>query len=208
MKFIIFHGSYAKTNQAWYPYLKEELEHLRQEVLMPQFPVASWEEVSHNGAHVVEKVQNLSNWLQSFQDFYKKNVKKNEKLCFVGHSLGPLFILHVLEKFKIKLDSAIFIAPFYKELTTDWQIHEANKTFYKEDFNFNQLHELISTSYTLYSENDPYVPLLFAEDFAEKLHTQRILVKGAGHMSTDRNLKTFPLLLELCKTRISNLYKL
>lgn len=135
-------------------------------------------------------------------------IKNGEKLSFIGHSLGPLFILHVVEKFDLKLDSAIFISPFLEKLNKSWQIDLVNKTFYKSDFNFEKLKKLIPVSYVLYSDNDPYVDKKYSLDFVNKLGSSVILVRGAGHMNQEANLNEFPLVYELCKTRLDlNLYQ-
>jgi len=83
--------------------------------------------------------QNLENWLKFFEKEVLPKIKKNEKLCFIGHSLGPLFILHIVEKFNLQLDSAIFVSPFLDKLNCDWQVNSVNSTFWKEDFDWENL---------------------------------------------------------------------
>ena len=111
MKFIIFHGSFANAEGNWFPELKENLESLGQKVIVPQFPIDNWDEVTKAGSNFLPRHQNLTSWMQIFDEIYH-DFKKNETLCFVGHSLGSLFILHVVARYKIKLDSAIFVSPF------------------------------------------------------------------------------------------------
>src|SRR5581483_4234212 len=126
---------------------------------------------------------------------------KNKKLCFIGHSLGPLFILHAVEKYNFQLDSAIFVSPFLGILHNK-QFDSVNTTFYRDDFNFEKLKKLIPISYTLYSNDDPYVPATYSKEFAEKLGSSPLVVNRAGHMNSEVNLNEFPLVFELCKTRI------
>ncbi len=201
MKFIIFHGSYGSPDGNWFPQLKKKLELLGQEVIVPRFPVDDWDEVTKKGPSQELKNQNLENWLKAFEDTRKK-LKKDDKLCFVGHSLGPLFILHVVQKYNIKLDSAIFVSPFLRPLNKAWQIYLANKSFYNAVFDFEKLKKLIPVSYVLYSDNDPYVDEEYSKEFAQKLNSSLIFVKKAGHMNSEVNLNEFPLVLELCKTRL------
>ena len=168
MKFVIFHGAFGSAEGNWYPELKEKLESLGQEVIIPQYPVDDWDKVTQLGLGIDLRNQNLSNWLKLFKKEVLPKIKKDEKLCFIGHSLGPVFILHIVSKFNIKLDSAIFVSPFMDRLNLKeiWQFDHANKTFYKTDFDFDKLKELIPVSYVLYSDSDPYVKkshtLLFA----------------------------------------------
>jgi hypothetical protein len=116
--------------------------------------------------------------------------------------LGPLFALHALHKYNIKLDSAIFVSPFLRKLNRPWQIDLVNQSFYKTDFDFKKLRQLIPLSYVLYSDNDPYVDKVHSIGFAKRLKSSMLFVKRAGHMNTEVNLNEFPLVLELCKTRM------
>lgn len=202
MKFIIFHGAFGHPDDNWFPQLKERLESLGQHVIVPQFPVDDWDDITEKGPNNIPTRQNFKNWLETFKNAHKK-FNKGEKLCFVGHSLGPLFILHLLQKYSIQLDSAIFVSPFLK-LPDDeyWQLHLVNRTFYKDDFDYKKLKSLIPISYVLYSDNDPYVDKKYSLEFAQKLGSSPILVTKAGHMNAEVNLNEFPLVSELCKSRL------
>ncbi len=199
MKFIRFHGSFGGPDENWSPYLKENLTKLGHEFLTPKFPVDDWDQLL---PEVQNENQNLDNWLKAFDEFYESNIKPDDQLCFIGHSLGCLFILHVVEKYNIQLDSAIFAAPFLTKLFCDWQIDLVNETFYKDNFDWDKLQKLIPVSYSLYSDNDKYVKESYPTEFAKNLNSNTILVKGKGHLNSKAGLDNFPLLLELCKTRI------
>jgi len=201
MKFIIFHGSFGNPEENWFPQLKEQLELLGQEVVIPTFPCEDWDELTKDGQSAPPKHQSLHSWFKAFDEVYK-TLKKDEKLCFIGHSLGPLFILHVVEKYHIQLDSAIFVSPFLSKLNKLWQFDHVNATFYKTDFVAALLLKLIPVSYVLYSENDPYVDNSQPKKFAEILGSSSILVKKAGHLNASVNLNEFPLVYELCKSRL------
>ncbi|MBU0976579.1 MAG: alpha/beta hydrolase [Patescibacteria group bacterium] len=212
MLFVIFHGSFGSPEGNWFPELKEKLELFGQDVLVPKFPVEEWNEISENSnlksQNYKTKNQNLENWLKVFEKKVLPRIKKAKKVCFVGHSLGPVFILHLVNKFNIKLDSAIFVSPFLSDLGGDPRFKLVNKTFYKKDFDFKRLKKLIPISYVLYSENDPYVDKKYMFEFGKKMDSSLIEVRRAGHMNSEVNLNEFPLVLELCKTRLDlNLYQ-
>lgn len=206
MKFIIIHGAYGSSEGNWLPELKEKLEALGQEVIVPQLPIENWGEIVKAGPKVKPKNQTLENWFASFEKIAHR-IRKNERVCFVGHSLGPLFILHVVNKYGLRLDSAIFVSPFLGKLN-DWRFDVVNDTFYKKDFDFKKLRNLIPISYVLYSDNDPYVDKKYFLEFARKLHSSVIQVRRAGHMNYEVNLNEFPLVYEICKSRLDlNLYQ-
>jgi len=201
MQFVIFHGSYGSPQGNWFPYLKEQLEDLGQEVITQQFPVDTWSNVTAQGKDYKSPIQNLENWLTIFEKEVLPKLKKDEKHCFIGHSLGPVFILHVIEKYNLQLDSAIFVSPFLGPLG-EWEFNTVNDTFYKKDFDFEKLKQLIPVSYTLYSDNDPYVQQDQPREFAEKLRSSLIPVRRAGHINSEVNLNEFPLVFDLCTTRL------
>jgi len=201
VKFVIFHGSFGSPEGNWFPELKEKLGYLGQVVEIPSFPVDDWEELTKAGPKAAPRRQNLEKWLEAFE-MVAKGFKSGEKLCFVGHSLGCLFILHAIERFNLQLDSAIFVSPFLTLPPKMWQIDLVNRSFYKVDFDFEKLRRHIPISYVLYSDNDPYVDRKYSLDFAGKLGSSAIFVKGAAHMNIEVNLNEFPLVYELCKTRL------
>ncbi len=205
MKFVIFHGAYGNKNGNWFPYLKSNLIKLRQTVILEQFPVDDWNQVLKTGIKFKPKYQSLKTWLQTFTIKILPRLKKNDKLCFVGHSLAPVFILHLVEKFNLTLDSAIFVEPFLEMLNIEeaWMFDVVNKSFYKTDFNFNILKKYIPSSFVLYSDNDQYVPKKLPLNFANKMGSKKILVKNGQHLGA--NLPQFPLLLKLCKSRLTML---
>lgn len=202
MKFIIFHGAFGNPESNWFPELKEKLAGFGQKVIVPRFPVDNWEDVTRSGRSLSPKQQTLEKWLKTFRKSVLPLIKSGEKLCFVAHSLGPLFILHVIEKFNLQLDSAIFVSPFFDRLDRVWQIDHVNQSFYKTNFNFEKLKKLIPVSYVLYSDNDPYVDKKHSILFAKLLDSSLIFVKRAGHMNSEVNLNEFPLVLDLCLTRL------
>lgn len=202
MKFIIFHGSFGSPEGNWFPQLKEKLERLGQIVIAPQFPIEDWDEFTKVGPSAKPKKQNLEHWLKFFQGKILPQIKNGEKLCFIGHSSGPLFILHIVERFNLKLDCAIFVSPFFVLPPGVWQYDLVNSSFYKTDFDFEKLMKLISTSYVLYSDSDPYVNKNQSMLFAKSLDSSTILVRKAGHMNSEVNLNEFPLVFDLCTTRL------
>ena len=194
MLFVNFHGYYGSKYQTWISWLKKELENEGQELLTPEFPTDDWDEITRKGEGTKVIYQNLNSWFKTFEKYLVK-IEKADKLTFIGHSLGPLFILHILNKYKFKVDKAIFVAPFLRDIHSSWQIWEANKTFYNCDFDISEIRPLIKKSYSIYSDNDPFVNPKYAKEFAEKLGSEEMFLKGLGHFNT---IDKFELVLQLC----------
>lgn len=201
MKFVIFHGSLGSSNGNWFPSLKEKLEYMGQTVYCPQYPVDLKENIPQE---ITEKTsQNLDRWTKHFENEVLPNLLGNEKICFIAHSLGNIFVLHLVEKYKIKLDCAIFVSPFL-DLPSNitWPYNVVNSTFYRTDFDFSKLKKYIPVSYVLYSDTDPYVKPHVALHFATVLDSSHIMVRRAGHMNAAVNMNEFPLVYDLCVSRL------
>lgn len=198
--YVIFHGAYGNANGNWFPYLKKNLLKLNQEVIIEQYPVEDLDQVEKTGKTFLPTKQTLSNWMQIFEQKTFSRLK-DKKLCFVGHSLGPVFILHLVQKYDFKLKCAIFVMPFMQafDLENAWQFDVVNKSFYKSNFDFSKLKKNIPLSYVVYSDNDPYVKADLALTFAHELGSSPILIKNAFHINAPLFEKN-PLVLELCKT--------
>lgn len=198
MKFIIIHGSFGHPGEHWFPPLADSLRNIGHSVIVPTFPCDGWDEVTSAGQDGKTKKQSLASWFDAFEKA-TKNFLPDEQTCIVGHSLGPVFTLHVIERYGYRIDSAIFVSPFLRKLNKVWQADKVNESFYREDFDFDALRNNIPLSYVLYSDNDSYVSMSESLYFADKISSEKILVRGAGHINKMQN---YSLILELCKTRI------
>jgi len=83
MNVFIFHGTFGYPEENWFPWLKRQMENQGIKTYVPKFPTP--------------KGQSLTSWLKAFKP-YEKYIDK--ETIFVGHSLGPVFILRLLEKRK------------------------------------------------------------------------------------------------------------
>lgn len=178
-----------------------------QVVYCPAFPIE--DEVDFPKDVNYHPKQNLEAWTKTFEKNILPQLNGKEKLCFIGHSLGNVFILHLVEKYNLHLDCAIFVSPFF-ELSENikFPYDNVNRSFYKSDFDFEKLTKLIPISYVLYSDTDPYVEPYQAIHFAKMLNSSHIMVRKGGHMNAAVNLNEFPLVYDLCISRLDlNLYQ-
>lgn len=199
MTFIFFHGSFSTPRDAWFPWLKQQLEKAgHNKVIAPQFLVDLWKDVSSLAPSQYNPTQSLTAWYKTFEEI-KGLIFNKSDLSFIGHSLGPLFILHLVERYDIQLKSAYFVAPFFYLNDDSAIVDKANTTFYKTDFDFPRLRRHIPRSTVFYSDDDPYVAEEKSLDFARKLNSEIVALKGFGHMGIESNMSKFPELLEVIK---------
>jgi hypothetical protein len=120
-KIFIIHGAYGHPNENWFRWLKNELEKEGVDVYVPKFPTP--------------KGQTLENWLKVFEKYLWL---LDENTIMVGHSLGPAFILNVLELVNKSIRAAFMVAPFVDKLGIP-EFDEINKTFTDKEFNWEKI---------------------------------------------------------------------
>ena len=148
---IVIHGSYGNPNENWFPWLKSELEKLKCDVFVPKFPTP--------------ENQSLESWRNVFEE-YRQHI--NENTILIGHSLGPAFLLDLLESLDKPVKSAFFISGFLGLLGSS-DFDKINKTFTDRNFNWEKIKQNCKKFYIYHSDNDPYVPIKKATELAEKL---------------------------------------
>jgi len=196
MQYVIFHGSFGSTTENWFPWLKQVLEEKGNKVILEQFPCEDYESMKDK-SFICDK-QNLSNWLDCFENNVLPKIDFDNKIVFIGHSIAPAFILRVVEKFNIKLEKAIFVAPFLNFESKDlWQYTLVNSTFLDAPFNFKKINELIENSVVFYGDDDPYITNkeVFLE-FAKMLNSKVICIHNGGHLSSRFGFTEFPQILD------------
>lgn len=199
MQYLIMHGSYGSPEENWFRWLEKELKGLGHQVILEQFPVDDWKVVNDIGPDKISTysaIQSLSVW----QDFFVKNILpriESIPTIFVGHSIAPIFMLHMLQKYDLHLAGAVFVAPFFNipDAPAVWQFYPPNKTFYNYKFDFAKIKSQLGKSYVVYGDDDPYVPSTEPPLFAAKLGSQTSVVKGGGHCGGI--FKEFPLVKQL-----------
>ncbi|OGM22198.1 hypothetical protein A2863_02240 [Candidatus Woesebacteria bacterium RIFCSPHIGHO2_01_FULL_38_9b] len=200
MTFLLIHGSFSTPNDSWLPWLSSKLKKLGK-MYTPAFPVDRWSEVGDLEVSVYNPSQDLEGWFKKFEEI-KQKVLQDSDLCIVAHSIGPLFTLHLVEKYHIKVKHAFFVAPFFEIYGKSAIVEKANATFYKKDFDFAKMRSAITNSSVIYSDDDPYVNEEKSLDFANKVGSKIIKLSGLGHMGIESNLKEFPILLELIEREL------
>ncbi len=201
MKYVIMHGSYGSPDENWFRWLEKELKISGHDVILDQFPVDSWDEVEKIGPQQITRYtskQSLSSWKHYFAEHILPHIQ-GEEIGFVGHSIAPVFMLHLLSEYDIKIKAAIFVAPFFSipDSPDVWQFYPVNKTFYSYDFDFEMIKKKIGKSYVAYGDNDPYVPATEPPLFAEKLGSEIHVIPNGLHCGS--NFKEFPLLIDILK---------
>jgi len=177
-KFFIIHGSFGSPKENWFHWLKTKLEELNYEVIVPKFPTPEG--------------QSLENWSKIFKN-YESQIDNDS--IFIGHSLAPAFLLSVLERINIPIKAAFFISGFLK-LLGDETFDSVNKTFIEKEFDWQRIKQNCKQFFVYHSDNDPYVPIEYANELATKLEVKLRIIKNAGHFNKEAGYTKFEKLLE------------
>ena len=180
MKVIILHGWGGTPRGNWAGWLSDELSKGDFEVISPELPNA--DNPKQNG------------WITKI----KESVDTfDEETILIGHSLGAIAILRLLETFgdheKIKV--AVLVCGF----TNDLGIDEI-KDFFKSDFDWEKIKSKAEKFVIMNSDNDPYMKIEEGKILHEKLGGELIIEHNAGHINEEAGFKKYPKLLDLIRT--------
>lgn len=177
MKFIIIHGTKGSPESNWFPWLKSELRALDHEVIVPQFPTPVG--------------QSLDSWWQHFEKYVGQ---LDDNTVLVGHSIGAVFVLRVLEQVQAKIAAAALVAPFIGALGLT-EYDQLNSSFVAAPFNWSEICQRAEQFLVYFGEEDPYVPQNQSLCVAENLSVIPSIIQGGGHLNSEFGFTTFSALL-------------
>jgi len=176
---FIFHGTEGHPEENWFPWLKEQLEAVGWEVIVPQFP----------SPPVVPS--KISEWFDVLKNYEKKI---NEGTILIGHSLGGVFVLRILEKLKHPV-KAVFLAgaPIGIKPILNY---DRDHSFSGFDFDWLTIKNNSKHFVVFHSNDDPYVGLENGKELAKKLGVELSFVPNAGHFNKKAGYTKFEELWE------------
>jgi len=186
---IIVHGWDGKPRNDWYPWLKKELENRNYEVIVPTMPNTSEPKIDE--------------WVSKLKDIAKV---VDEETLFIGHSVGCQAILRYLETLnpKIRVKKCIFVAPWMnldKQTIEDEgpEVVEIARPWMETPINWKKAREHCKEFTTIFSDDDPYVPLSDSGIFKKELDAKVIILKGQGHFTKEEGITKLPEILQFIR---------
>jgi len=181
---VIVHGSNASNKGNWFSWLKQELEELSVKVFLPQFPIG--------------ENQLLFSWLESFEkQAEKERFELNKNTIFVAHSLGPSFVLSLLESINFQIKACFFVAGFTGKLGIP-EFDSIHGTFTEKKFDWSKIKKNCKKFICIGSVDDPYVSIEKAGELALILGAEMIELNNQGHFM----FFEFPFLLKKIKEQL------
>lgn len=160
------------------PWLKKQLSKRKLNCIVPSFPTPY--------------KQDYESWSKILKA-YSEIGYITEDTTFITHSLGGIFIVKFLLENKIKVKKIITIAGF-NNLKFEDDMNLYKSFYFDEDLSDIKSYSLERISF--YSDNDPYVPQSNAEEFADIILSEKILVNEAGHFNEKYGYTEFTELLK------------
>ncbi len=174
---FVFHGTGGYPEENWFPWLKDKLEQKGYKVFIPQFPTP--------------KDQSIQSWLGVLKT-YEKYI--NEDTILIGHSLGGLFLLRVLEGLAQPMKAAFFVsAPIGIKPIANY---DSDNDFSGFSFNWPDIKTKAENFTVYHSDNDPYISLENGKQLSKELGIELTFIPNAGHFNTKAGYTTFEDLLE------------
>jgi len=180
---FIFHGTEGYPEENWFPWMKKELEAKGCRVFVPQFPTPP----------VIPA--KIAEWFEVLKD-YEKLIDENTVL--IGHSLGGIFTLRILEKLNHPVKAAVFVGtPIGERPILNYERDSAFSGF---DFDWEKIKAMAEDFIVYQSDTDPYVGLENGKKLAENLGVELSFVPNAGHFNTKAGYLEFKDLLRKLET--------
>jgi predicted alpha/beta hydrolase family esterase len=176
--FLIVHGAYGDPTENWFPWLEQKLKK-RGDVRIPQFPAG--------------ERQNLDAWL-AVADQTLANISPRNTIL-IGHSSGALLTLRMAEKTRQPFRAVCAVCPFARDLGHA-DFDPLNASFIYPAFDWQAVMRGAGTMICFAGDDDPYVPLAYSKEVAEKASAAFVIVKKGGHLNAEAGYREFPLLLE------------
>lgn len=174
---IILHGAYGKPNSNWFPWLTDKLNERSISVVAPQLPTPEG--------------QSPSAWLKVLDLEMTSDPKRT---VMVGHSLGVAFALRVAERNAGKpFFASLLAAGFWGALGLP-DYDPINAPFFAP-IDWKKTQCGLGSAICYAADDDPYVPLRFSEEIAQRIEAPLRVLPGRKHLNAESGMVTFPELL-------------
>jgi uncharacterized protein len=177
-KIVIIHGTKGSPMGNWFPWLSAELTKRGAEVIIPRMPTPEG--------------QSLDSWLAAFAE---QVGAVDRSTTVIGHSVGAVFLLRLLERAIQPIGRCVFVAGFTSAIgIPEYDI--LNATFVNDNYNWIAIRANAGDILCFSGDDDPYVPMAQGLEVARNLNVIPYIVPKGGHLNTASGFIAFPLLLE------------
>jgi predicted alpha/beta hydrolase family esterase len=177
-KAAIIHGTKGSPEGNWFQSVAGELEAGGFRTFIPQFPTPEG--------------QTLTNWLRHFG---AEVGQLDAQSLLIGHSVGAVFALRLLETLKTPISTVVLVSGFTGALGLP-DYDALNASFVAGSFDWAHIRAHAENVICLNGDNDPYVPFEQGQEIADSLGVENCIVENGGHLNAEFGFTSFPRLLE------------
>jgi serine hydrolase len=177
LRAVILHGVEGYPSENWFPWLARKLEKRGFQVEVPHFPSnerCSFETWSDIFAH-------RFGTLQAFD-------------IVIGHSLGAVFALRLVEDLIEPIRAAFLVSAFAGPISFA-PYSGMISSFFASEFDWMQISKMSRAWHLYHADNDPIVPLSLGLAVARNLNVTMSLIPGGGHLNLAAGFVRFDALL-------------
>jgi len=177
-KVVIIHGTKGSPESNWFLWLASSLKESDFTVYVPKMPTPEG--------------QSLDSWLSVF---HTEVGPVDSTTTIIGHSVGAVFLLRLLESLDTPIHCAVLVAGFTGPLGIP-EYDELNSSFVNGAFNWAKIRKSAGEILCFSGDNDPYVPLAQGLEIADNLGVTPNIIPGGGHLNSEFGYNSFPVLLK------------
>jgi len=121
------------------------------------------------------------------EQFADKIFEFSNKPSIRNYQMPP--VRNFLVENKVKVKKLIFVCGFNKYLGVNEEYDAVNESMYFD--NLKDVKKYANEIICFYSDNDPYVKYEKEKEFADTIATEKVMLKGAGHINAETGFDTF-----------------
>ncbi|MDD3647015.1 MAG: alpha/beta fold hydrolase [Candidatus Dojkabacteria bacterium] len=171
-KILLLHAWFATPDSHWYPWLRDELTKRGYEVAVPFLRD--------------NEKPTLASWMRSAL----RNHKLDKNTLVIGHSLGAVLALRLVEQTRTKIAGLITVSGW-----DFWSLVPEHRTFFKNNIDHKRIIARTSKRTVIHADDDPYFTEYTAREFAKRIKANCIILKKKGHFTKDSGVIRFPELI-------------
>ena len=184
-RIIIVHQWAGSPESDWYPWLKKQLEAKGCEVIVPAMPDSEHPKIEP--------------WVETLRQAIGE---PDDQTLLIGHSVGCQTIIRCLASLPgdKKFAGALLVTPWVTLLPAalpDEESTATGKPWLETPIDWEAAKKHLPKVAALFSNDDPYVPMVDTETFNEKLGAQITILENKGHLTAEEGWTEVPEVLEV-----------
>lgn len=166
---FVIHGWSGSPDTNWLPWIKQELEQLEYEVVVPAMPDTDTPEI-----HA---------WVEKLAEVVGE---PDEDTYFIGHSIGCQTILRYLETIQSPVGGALFVAGWFNLENLDDEETAVARPWLETPIDIARVRQTLPQSILLISDNDDFGAFEENKEMFAQFVSHTAVLPNAGHITQEQ----------------------